>query len=309
VHPVQRADIAAAIERAASAHLGRTWRANGIVDASDRASHACAIVRGEGLDVFAKLGSAGAAAEQFEAERDGLALVGRLGGVLVPAPIGEGVLVVAGTAVLLLAALTETSPAERDAGDWRSIGEALARLHDVRGETFGLAGRDGFFGPLRQDDRPVDGGWAAFLGERRIGPWRAAARAGGNLPIELDARLDRLVDRLPDLVGPEPVPALLHGDAQQHNFVSTPAGAALIDVAPSFGHPEVDLAMLGIFHPVPRDVLDAYREVRPVADDLQERTELWRVPAYLAVIAVDGANPFGGSFIGRLADALVGLGA
>src|SRR3954447_26168457 len=91
VHPVQRADIVAATERAASAHLGRTWRAEGILDVGDRASHPCAVVRGDGLDVFAKLGSADDAAEQFDAERDGLALVARLGGVLVPAPIGDGV--------------------------------------------------------------------------------------------------------------------------------------------------------------------------------------------------------------------------
>jgi len=51
--------------------------------------------------------------------------------------------------------------------------------------------------------------------------------------------------RLPDLAGPEPRPALLHGDAQQNNFVSTAAGAVVIDAAPYFGHPEADLALVG----------------------------------------------------------------
>ncbi len=34
------------------------------------------------------------------------------------------------------------------------------------------------------------------------------------------------------------------------------------------------------------------------------RRELWRLPAYLAVIAVDGAGAFGRSFLPRLADAV-----
>ena len=39
-------------------------------------------------------------------------------------------------------------------------------------------------------------------------------------------------------------------------------------------------------------------------DDFERRRELWRIPVYLAVIAVDGANPFGRSFISRLDAAL-----
>jgi fructosamine-3-kinase len=308
VHPAQRADVAAAIAQAVSAHAGRPWRAIGLVDLADRASHPCAILRGDGLDVFAKLSDAADGAEQFDAERRGLALVGRLAGVRVPATIGDAVLRVDDTAVLLLEALAEVAPRDRGAPEWRSIGQSLARLHDVGGESFGLAGLDGHFGPLRQDNRPVVGGWAAFLRERRIEPYRAAARAAGHLPDELDRRLDRLVDRLAELVGPEPAPVLLHGDAQQHNFVSTPAGTALIDVSPYFGHAEVDLAMLDIFEPVPPDVLDAYLAVRPLAEGATARFALWRVPAHLAVIAVDGANPFGRAFVGRLADALTQLG-
>ncbi len=49
--------------------------------------------------------------------------------------------------------------------------------------------------------------------------------------------------------------------AQQNNFVTTDTGAVVADVAPYFGHPEIDLALVDYFHPVPNDVFDAYRDI------------------------------------------------
>jgi hypothetical protein len=52
-----------------------------------------------------------------------------------------------------------------------------------------------------------------------------AAVDSGHLPQALAARVGDIAARLPALAGPEPRPSLLHGDAQQNNFVSTAAGA------------------------------------------------------------------------------------
>ena len=54
-------------------------------------------------------------------------------------------------------------------------------------------------------------------------PGLRAAGALGHLPTGLAAGVERVIQRLPQLCGPEPWPSLLHGDAQQHNFVSAPA--------------------------------------------------------------------------------------
>jgi protein-ribulosamine 3-kinase len=126
----------------------------------------------------------------------------------------------------------------------------------------------------------------------------------GHLAADLAAKVERLIRRLPALSGPEPRPSLVHGDAQQNNFITTPRGAAVIDACPYFGHPEIDLALLGYFRPVPGAVLDAYREVRSLDESFGDRTELWRVFAYLAVIAVEGANHLGRHFAARLANAI-----
>jgi Ser/Thr protein kinase RdoA (MazF antagonist) len=47
----------------------------------------------------------------------------------------------------------------------------------------------------------------------------------GYLPPGLAADMQRVIGRLPALCGPQPRPSLLHGDAQQNNFVSTPAAS------------------------------------------------------------------------------------
>jgi fructosamine-3-kinase len=78
----------------------------------------------------------------------------------------------------------------------------------------------------------------------------------------------------------------------------------VIDAAPYFGHPEADLALVDYFQPVPDDLFAGYREIAPVDPGFPDRRELWRLAAYLAVIAVDGHRPFGRRYLGRLAAAV-----
>jgi fructosamine-3-kinase len=302
-HPLLQPDVLAAVERAGSEHRGRRWVSRGFTRLDDRASHPCGILRGAPFSVFAKLGAG--AREQFTAELAGLSLISRAAPVRVPVPVAGG-LVDAGASVLLLyEALPERPPEAREPADWRSIGYTLAALHQAGHERFGLDGPRGFFGPLPQDNRPVpENRWAWFFRERRLLPMLRAAVDSGHLPPGLAAGVEAIAARLPGLAGQEPRPSLLHGDAQQNNFVSTETGAVVIDAAPSFGHPEADLALVDYFHPVPDDVLAAYQEILPVDPGFAGRHELWRLPAYLAVITVAGATPFGRTYLDRLSAAI-----
>src|SRR3954452_17102880 len=174
-------------------------------------------------------------------------------------------------------------------------------LHQVHGARFGLEQFDGFFGSLPQDNSPVTSNrWVDFFAERRVMPLLRAALDAGQLPMDLGVELERLVQRMPPVCGPEPRPTLLHGDAQQNNFVSTDAGAVMADVAPYFGHPEIDLALVDYFHPVPDDVFDGYREVAPIDPGFAQRRNLWRIFVDLACITVD-ATPFSCYALDRLA--------
>jgi protein-ribulosamine 3-kinase len=304
-HPLLDSLIIAAIESAASAHRGRPWRASGFTDLNDRAAHPTGILRGTPFSVFAKLTYAADGREQFTTELNSLELISRLAAVRTPTPVATGV-VNAGTGWLLLSeALPERTGAARTPDDFRAIGRSLAALHHVTAERFGLAQFNGYFGPLPQDNAPVPSNrWADFYAERRAWPTLRLAIDSGNLPGILADQVELLIERLPGLGGAEPQPSLLHGDAQQNNFLCTPDGATVIDPAPYFGHPEIDLALVDYFEPVPPALFEAYQEMHPIDDGFGERRELWRVFAYLAVIALDGQNPFGRQFVTRLADAL-----
>jgi fructosamine-3-kinase len=291
-HPLLEADVKTTIENAASRHLGRSWASAAFTDLNDRASHPCGVLHGEPFSVFAKLGIGDDAGEMFQAELSGLTLLRESAQIATPTPIGTGVVPLDHGCLLLTEALAERPPADRTRDDWRSIGHTLATLHQVQGLRFGLEGLDGFFGSLPQDNRPVSSNrWVDFYTQRRVVPRLRSAVDSGHLPMDIANHVERLVSRLPSLCGPEPQPTLLHGDAQQNNFVSTDGGAVVTDVAPYFGHPEIDLALVDYFQPVPPDVFHAYRNLTPIDVDFAPRRDLWRIFVDLACISVEAA-PF-----------------
>src|SRR5579862_5769062 len=307
-HPLRDPDVVAAIERAASEHLGRPWVIEGFTDLNDRASHPCGVLPGQPFSVVAKSSRANDARDQFTAELAGLQTLTRLAHVDTPVPVAGGLIELPHGCLLLTEAVPEILPHARGHREWRSIGQVLAALHHVTHPQFGLGDQRGFFGPLPQDNRPVPANrWPDFFRERRIIPLLRKAVDSGHLPAGMAARVDRIAARLPDLAGPDQPPSLLHGDAQQNNFFTTttaPTGAVVIDAAPYFGHPEFDLALLDFFEPMPKDVLDAYREIAPVDPGFPQRRELWRLPSYLAIISVDGRGPEGRAATDKLARAI-----
>lgn len=255
--------------------------------------------------MFAKFSGVADARDQFTAELAGLQTLTRLADIDTPVPIAFGIIEVQDGWLLLTEALPEVLPRDRGRREWRSIGQVLAALHKITHHQFGLGDQRGFFGPLPQDNRPVPANrWSDFFRERRIIPLLRQAVNSGHLPTELAAGVDRIAARMPEIGGPDPKPKLLHGDAQQNNFVTTATVAVVIDAAPYFGHPEFDLALLDFFHPVPKDILDAYREITPIDPGFHERKQLWRLPSYLAIITVDGRGPEGRAAIENLASAI-----
>jgi fructosamine-3-kinase len=310
-HSLLDPQIVDAVERAATEHLGHAWSHTGFTDLNHRASHPGGIFTGTPFSVFAKLDASTTGEEQFTAELNGFGLIRSRTEVVTPVPVATGIVATSQGTLLLTEALAERGAGLRQAADSRTeedyaaIGRALAGLHRAWGESFGLAEFDGFFGPLRQCNRPVGSArWADFYAERRVLPMLRSAVDSGYLPGELALGTERVVAGLASLCGPDPAPALLHGDAQQNNFVSTPDGAAVIDVSAYFGHPEVDLALVDYFAPVDPALFRAYTQIAPIDAGFAGRRELWRLHAYLAVIAVGGASAFGRSFLPRIAAAV-----
>jgi protein-ribulosamine 3-kinase len=167
----------------------------------------------------------------------GLRFLAQRSGILIPTPIAN--ITVDGGALMVLEAV---SAVDRESRHWRQIGQTIAQIHKVKGDRCGLE-TPGYFGPFYQDNRPMSK-WSTFYAERRLWPRLMGAIDSGNLPTSLIRQTEKLISRLPDLCGPESVPSLLHGDAQQNNFISTEMGAVVIDPAVYFGNPEFDLAYI-----------------------------------------------------------------
>lgn len=228
------------VEQLVSEHLQRQWTINNVRDMAVYASHPAAILSDGSFSVFIKFSAAANGLEQFEIELAGLRLLSERSGVLRPTPVG--IIPVAGGNLLVLEAVQAV---ERVAGQWRQIGQALAWLHKIKSDRFGLE-THAYFGPLYQDNTPLKD-WPPFYAERRLLPGMKLAIDSGNLPQALARQLEKLIAILPGLCGPQVAPSLLHGDAQQNNFISTANGPVVIDPAVYYGHPEMDLASIDFF--------------------------------------------------------------
>jgi protein-ribulosamine 3-kinase len=280
------------IERIVSQYIGRQWRIKNVKDMTEFACHPSAVLSDGFYSVFAKFSEAANGFEQFEIELAGLQLLSERSGVLTPTALG--IVPVTDGSMLILEAVQAV---DRTPWHWRKIGQTLARIHRIKGDRFGLE-TQGYFGPLYQDNTPMSD-WPTFYAERRLYAGLNMAIDSGNLPSAVIRQVEKLIIRIPELCGPEIVPSLLHGDAQQNNFISTEMGAVVIDPAVYYGNPEMDLAYIDYFQTVPDDVFDGYQDELPIDPGFWERRDLWRVWGYLAAVTVEGSG-----YIGKLTEAV-----
>lgn len=215
--------------------------------------------------------------DAFAAEAEGLAALRELGGVATPD------VVAANHEVLVLSLLR---PRPRGEGFWEQFAHALARLHtSTVHPRFGWH-RDNWLGRRRQINTWADDGFA-FFAERRLLRWLSEPRVEAALEPADRAALERLCDRLPELL-PERPACLTHGDLWAQNVLATADGRpALIDPAVSYLWAEVDLAHLWTTAPPPeaRRFFGLYAELTGLDDDWPARMPIIQLRQHLAVVA------------------------
>jgi len=193
-----------------------------------------------------------------------------------------------GPACLVLELIESARPSSRHD---EQLGEGLAALHRAGADGFGLD-HDNYLATLPQHNRQR-ARWSELYAEQRIAPQVERAAASGELSTAVRRRLERLIARLPELVGPDEPPARLHGDLWGGNAIRDEQGApVLIDPAVYGGHREVDLAMMRLFGGFSERVFAAYQAAHPLAPGHAERVPLYQLYPLLVHV-----NLFGGSYV------------
>jgi fructosamine-3-kinase len=244
--------------------------------------------------VFAKY-HVGAAPDLFLAEARGLAWLREAGALRVPEVLAVSRGSLSHPPFLVLELL---APVPHAADYEERLGLGLAALHRFGAGSFGWE-QANFIGSLPQDNQST-ASWAEFYRERRLAPQLERARSTGSIDLDLERRFQRLLARLPELVGPEEAPARLHGDLWVGNLHADAAGEpVLIDPAVYGGHREVDLAMLRLFGGVGPRVFEAYHAGHPLQSGHAERVQLYQLYPLLVHL-----NLFGTSYLPQLVRAL-----
>lgn len=174
-----------------------------------------------------------------------------------------------------------------------TFGAELAKLHDVKGDHFGLS-YNNYIGSLPQKNGSYND-WVPFYVEKRINPQLKMAIDSGKLSQSILKQWKGLMKQLENLLPPTK-PSLIHGDLWGGNYLFDESGkGVLIDPAVYYGHPEMDLAFTKMFGGFSGSFYDGYESVRSIPEGFAER-----VPIYNMYPLLVHVNLFGGHYISQL---------
>jgi fructosamine-3-kinase len=138
--------------------------------------------------------------------------------------------------------------------------ELLATLHDITADVYGHE-RDTLIGSLSQPNPPTES-WTAFFREHRVLYMANIANEAGRLPAEDLLRVERLSEKLDELIEDPNPPALIHGDVWSANVLARGDRiTAFLDPAIYYADPEIELAFISLFDSFGDAFLERYAEI------------------------------------------------
>lgn len=177
----------------------------------------------------------------------------------------------------------------------RHAAELVADLHNHTADRFGLE-RDTLIGPLHQPNPWMDK-WIPFFREHRLLQMAQATLQEGGISRQMMARIERLADKLDDLLLEPDKPALIHGDLWTTNVLAKDGQVmGFIDPAVYYAHPEIELAYTTLFGTFGQPFFERYQQLRPITPGFFElRRHIYNLYPLLIHVRI-----FGGGYVGSV---------
>jgi fructosamine-3-kinase len=176
--------------------------------------------------------------------------------------------------------------------------ELLASLHDVTADAYGHE-RNTLIGSLDQPNSWNES-WVEFFREHRLLYLADVAHESGRLPTEDRARIDRLAEKLDELIEEPEQPSLIHGDVWSANVLAKgDLISAFLDPAIYHADREMELAFISLFNSFGQNFLDRYREIRGIRDGFETRRDVYNLYPLLVHVYF-----FGGGYLGSVQSTL-----
>jgi fructosamine-3-kinase len=181
----------------------------------------------------------------------------------------------------------------------RHAAELLARLHGITADSYGHE-RDTLIGALDQPNPPTKS-WTEFFRDHRLLYIAHVAHEAGRLPVEELLRVERLSEKLDELIEDPNPPALIHGDVWSANVLARGDRiTAFLDPAIYYADPEIELAFISLFDSFGLPFFDRYQEIQPIRDGFFEvRRDLYNLYPLLV-----HTYYFGGGYLGSVRNTL-----
>jgi fructosamine-3-kinase len=195
------------------------------------------------------------------------------------------------TQKLLLMQFVEGSNSFSDASQ-RHAAELLAALHEITAGAYGHE-RDTLIGSLKQPNPPTRS-WVEFFRDQRLFYLAEVAHRSGRLPTEDVKQIERLAERLEELIEEPERPSLIHGDVWSGNVLAKGERVtAFLDPAIYYADREVELAFISLFNSFGEPFFERYEEVRGIrAGFFEVRRDLYSLYPLLV-----HAYFFGGGYL------------
>ncbi|MCJ8324663.1 MAG: fructosamine kinase family protein [Rhizobiales bacterium] len=168
------------------------------------------------------------------------------------------------------------------------IARKIAQLHDVKAQKFGFE-YDTLIGSLLQPNR-FNTNWIEFFRDQRLIYFADLCYQQKLVSSEFRHQIDKISDRLDELLLDNHKPTLIHGDLWYGNILTDGSALnAFIDPALYYANPEIELAYVTMHNSLGDDFFNEYQQHHQIEDGFFDlRKDIYNIYPHLIHILLCG---------------------